>query len=201
MRLQNFTLHIASGKIPICKDRVSENEWYSVECWGPAAPIHTHSPVPSRSVHDSLVKCQSFYLAMFKKVWKQVLDLSLYPDPQWRLIGSILGRSSVQVSWKSEICAMKEESNPSFWNTKSSELVRIKHQTTLFEKMKCMSRVPGWVFDHYRELCLWVGSCVGTPPRQRQPRPEALWCWVVHPYQSAERNISGRLRGIFGWTE
>lgn len=51
------------------------------------------------------------------------------------------------------------------------------------------------------ELCLWVDSCVGMPLRQRQPRPEALWCWVVHPYQSGERNISGRLQGIFGWTE
>lgn len=80
---------------------------------------------------------------------------SLYPDPHWRLIRSISVRSSIQVSWKSEVCAMKEESDPLFWNTKWSEQVRINRQTTLFWKFTLWSSWP-WLSYVYEWISVLV---------------------------------------------
>lgn len=89
---------------------------------------------------------------------------SLYPDPHWRLIRSISVRSSIQVSWKSEVCAMKEESDPLFWNTKWSEQVRINRQTTLFWKCTLWSSWPwpNYVYEWIPVLvCLFASVSLG----------------------------------------
>lgn len=89
---------------------------------------------------------------------------SLYPDPHWRLIRSISVRSSIQVSWKSEVCAMKEESDPLFWNTKWSEQVRINRQTTLFWKCTLWSSWPwqSYVYEWISVLvCLLASVSLG----------------------------------------
>lgn len=89
---------------------------------------------------------------------------SLYPDPHWRLIRSIPVRSSIQVSWKSEVCAMKEESDPLFWNTKWSEQVRINRQTTLFWKCTLWSSWPwpNYVYEWIPVLvCLFASVSLG----------------------------------------
>lgn len=89
---------------------------------------------------------------------------SLYPDPHWRLIRSIPVRSSIQVSWKSEVCAMKEESDPLFWNTKWSEQVRINRQTTLFWKCTLWSSWPwpNYVYEWISVLvCLLASVSLG----------------------------------------